>query len=87
MNTNKILACLLTALFLAGASTLAYASEPKLVASSLSDRYHRSTCKVAQKIRKEDLIVYPTPEAAIEAGLDPCKKCYPPTSSGDRSDK
>ena len=59
-------------------STLAFAAEPKLVASSYSDRYHISTCKIAQKIEPDDLVVFQTPEEAFAAGYGPCKKCNPP---------
>ena len=59
----------------------------KLVASNFSDRYHLSTCKIAQKIRPEDIVVYATPEEAIAAGLNPCKKCNPPSKSGGVSRK
>ena len=57
------------------------AEEAKLVASVYSDRYHWSTCKVAKKIRSGDLMIFKTPEEAVEKGLNPCKKCYPPTHS------
>ena len=62
-------------------ATAGRAEEARLVASIYSDRYHWSTCKVAKKIRSTDLIVLKTPEEAIEKGLNPCKKCYPPVSS------
>ncbi len=63
-------------------STLSIAAQPKLVASSYSDRYHLSTCKIAQKISPEDLLIFKTPEEAFEAGYGPCKKCNPPVPKG-----
>lgn len=60
----------------------AFSSGPELVASQYSDRYHRISCKVAQKIRSQDRVYYNTPEEALAAGLDPCKKCDPPEQSG-----
>jgi methylphosphotriester-DNA--protein-cysteine methyltransferase len=63
-------------------TTTAFAADsPKLVASNYSDRYHRADCKIAQKIHKDELIEFKTPEEAIAAGLVPCKKCNPPTTS------
>ena len=59
----------------------AQAEEAKIVASQLSDRYHLSTCKIAKKIDPRDLIVFKTPEEAVATGLNPCKKCNPPTST------
>ena len=56
----------------------------KLVASLNSDRYHVSSCKVAQKIPSNDKIEFKSPEEALGKNLNPCKKCYPPTSSNIR---
>ncbi len=53
----------------------------RFVASNYSDRYHLESCKVAQKIPPEELVVFAAPEEALAASLVPCKKCYPPTSS------
>ena len=58
------------------------AQAPKLVAAVSSDRYHVSTCKIAQKIHPDDLIVFKTPEEAWAADLMPCKKCNPPVPKG-----
>ena len=58
------------------------AQAPRLVASSYSDRYHVSTCKIAQKIHPEDLITFKSPEEAWAADLVPCKKCNPPVPAG-----
>ena len=60
----------------------ARAEDVKLVASNSSDRYHLSTCKIAQKIREEELIIFKTPEEAWEAGYVPCKICMPPVPKG-----
>lgn len=54
------------------------AAGTKLVAATYSDRYHLPSCKIAQKIAPEDLIVFNSPEEAVAKGLVPCKKCNPP---------
>ena len=59
-------------------SFTACAGEEKLVAANYSDRYHVASCKIAQKIHPDDLVVYKNPEEAVAAGLAPCKKCNPP---------
>ena len=63
-------------------SALGLAAEPKLVASNYSDRYHLSTCKIAQKIHEDELVIFKTPEEAWEAGYLPCKKCKPQVPKG-----
>ena len=61
--------------------------QDKIVASNYSDRYHLSSCKVAQKIPPEELLIFATPEEALATDLVPCKKCNPPTSSRKKGDK
>ena len=69
--------------FLIGAICVqCFSAETKLVASNYSDRYHLSTCKIAQKIHEDELIIFKTPEEAFEAGYGPCKKCNPPVPKG-----
>ena len=65
-----------------GLGTLVFGDTPKLVASNYSDRYHLSTCKIAQKIPAEELLNFASPEQAFEAGYSPCKKCRPPVPKG-----
>ena len=77
---NSVISWLAVTLFLSAQAWAA--SPPKLVAASYSDRYHLSTCKIAQQISADDLIVFNTPEEAWEAGLVPCKKCNPPVPKG-----
>ena len=77
----KIISSILLGTFFLALCGTASAEEVKIVASQLSDRYHLSTCKIAKKIDPRDLIVFKTPEEAVAAGLNPCKKCNPPTSS------
>ncbi len=72
--------------FLFGFCLQATAGEVKLIASNYSDRYHVSTCKVAQKIPLKESLFFQSPEDAIAAGLRPCKKCNPPASSHPSSD-
>ena len=69
----------ITLLFL---TQMAWAAKETLVAANYSDRYHRSTCKVVNKIDPQDLVTYTTPEDAWKAGLRPCKKCNPPVPEG-----
>ena len=63
------------------ASGKLYAAE-RLVSASYSDRYHRSSCKIVEKIHKDDLLVYSSPQEAIDEGRIPCKKCDPPLPDG-----
>ena len=71
----------LASIFISLFTTFLYAGEyagEKLVAAYYSDRYHVASCKIAKKIHPDDLVVYKSPEEAVEAGLVPCKKCNPP---------
>ena len=61
---------------------ISFAEDVKLVASNYSDRYHLSTCKIAQKIHEDELVVFKTPEEAWAAGYVPCKICNPPVPKG-----
>ncbi|NLX74733.1 MAG: hypothetical protein GXZ13_02625 [Synergistaceae bacterium] len=56
--------------------TLSIASGP-YVASKLREPFHYASCKWAQKIDPENIIYYPTREAAINDGHRPCKVCKP----------
>ena len=47
-----------------------------LVASKYSDRYHLSSCKIAEGIPKDELLNFQNPEEAKQAGYVPCKKCF-----------
>jgi len=49
--------------------------------SKNSNKYHRPTCKWAQKINPNNLVKFNSPEAAKKAGYVPCKVCKPPLSS------
>ena len=59
-------------------TSFSFASNEKLIAAYYSDRYHVASCKIAQKIHPDDRVYYDTAEAAVAAGLIPCKKCDPP---------
>jgi methylphosphotriester-DNA--protein-cysteine methyltransferase len=76
---KKVFAAFALVAWLAGAP-FAYA-DGKYVAASYSDRFHRADCKIVNKIDKEDIVTFSTPEEAIAAGFVPCKKCNPPVSS------
>lgn len=79
---KKILTAFLMLILIGSFLRAAYADDVKLVASVNSDRYHRIECKVAQKIRPEDIAPnLVTPEDFIAAGYVPCKKCNPPMKS------
>lgn len=45
--------------------------------SAKSNRYHLPSCRYAKKIKKEYLIIFETPEEAIDARYVPCKVCLP----------
>jgi len=51
-----------------------------LIASKNSDKYHNQDCKLALKIKQENMIRFKTAEEAAQAGLVPCKKCNPPAA-------
>ena len=84
-NPWPFISLFLIAFLCVGISEAAAAQKIKLVAASYSDRYHVSTCKVAQNIPAEDLLVFKTPEQAIQAGFRPCRKCDPTTESRKNS--
>jgi hypothetical protein len=56
------------------------ASAAEYWASKQSNKYHYPTCIWAMRILPENLIKFPSPEAAIRAGYIPCKVCRPPVS-------
>jgi len=58
----------------------ATASAAEYWASKQSNKYHYPTCIWAMRIAPENLIKFPTPEAAVRAGYGPCKVCRPPFS-------
>ena len=45
--------------------------------SKQSNKYHLPTCKWAQKIKRENLVVFHSPEEAEKAGYRPCRVCRP----------
>jgi len=47
------------------------------VASKSSEVFHKSTCRWAQNITQENLVVYSNREEAINTGKRPCKSCNP----------
>jgi len=49
----------------------------ELVASSSSKKYHRSDCRYALKIKKENIIYFQSAEEAQDKGYLPCKVCHP----------
>ena len=52
-------------------------AEYNYVASRSSDVFHKSSCRWAQNISQENLIVYDSREEAMKAGKRPCKTCNP----------
>jgi methylphosphotriester-DNA--protein-cysteine methyltransferase len=48
--------------------------------SKNSNKYHYSTCRWAQKIKPNNLVVFSSPNGAKMAGYVPCKVCRPPLS-------
>ena len=47
-------------------------------ASRESNKYHYPTCRYAERIKPENLIIFDSPKEAQEAGYVPCKVCKPP---------
>ena len=58
---------------------LSLAADFKYVGSSKSDKYHRPSCKWAQKINPSNLVTFKSANEARAAGYIPCKVCKPPT--------
>jgi hypothetical protein len=50
-------------------------------ASKHSRLYHYPECEWAKKIKAADLIIFSSPQDAVNAGYIPCKLCAPPESS------
>lgn len=46
--------------------------------SKNSNKYHYSTCRSAQRIKPNNLVVFSSPNEAKMAGYIPCKVCRPP---------
>lgn len=46
-------------------------------ASTIRDKFHRSSCEWAQEIDDVNLVTYPNRDAAIADGKVPCKVCAP----------
>ena len=74
---KKILGFFLMLCFLLVFGGVLRAADEKVVASNYSDRYHVPSCKIAAKIRPEELVTYKSAAEAEAAGLAPCKKCHP----------
>lgn len=51
-----------------------------LIASKNSDKYHTQDCKIAAKIKEENIIKFKSAEEAAQAGYIPCKRCNPPVA-------
>jgi len=47
----------------------------KFVGSKKSNKFHKSECKWAKKIKPNNLVVYSSVKEAIQAGREPCKVC------------
>ena len=73
--SKRTLACLLALCLVVSFSASTHA---EYLASKKSMRYHFPSCKWAQKIGPQNLIVFKTMEEAKKAGATPCKVCRPP---------
>lgn len=56
-------------------TTLAFAGE--YLASKNSSKYHDPSCKLAQKIKPENMVTFKSADEAANKGYDPCKRCLP----------
>jgi eukaryotic-like serine/threonine-protein kinase len=61
----------------ASSAKQASAATGKLVASSGSRRYHRSTCMHAVSIKEDNLLEFDTAKQAVAKGYTPCSVCHP----------
>ena len=59
----------------------AYATAADFLASKNSTKYHVPSCKLAQKIKPDNMVKFESPEDALKAGYEPCKKCEPATAT------
>lgn len=57
-------------------STQVFAEE--YLASRNSTKYHKQTCRIAKRIKPDNVITFASPEDAANAGYEPCKICKPP---------
>ncbi|MBN1381786.1 MAG: hypothetical protein JXA41_08940 [Deltaproteobacteria bacterium] len=73
---KKTLVILAGLFFLLIFSTSALSAE--FWASKNSTTYHYPTCRIAKKIKAENLVKFQTPAEAKKAGYQPCKICKPP---------
>jgi len=73
---KKVMAIVTLTIFAMG--ICAFSMAGNYVASKTSNKYHASSCAIAQKIAHENLLTFNTPEEAIQAGYGPCKTCNPP---------
>ncbi len=69
---------ILTFVVLLLVSATAFAAD--LVGSKNSDKYHKSTCPLAQKIKPENMVKFDSAADAVKAGYAPCKRCNPPVA-------
>ena len=78
---RKRLLLLFIPLLIYGCITTANSRDIKLVGSMKSNIYHSDTCRYAEIIKPNYLIVFETPESAIKMGYRPCKICRPSTKT------
>ena len=51
---------------------------PAFVASKQAKKYHRPSCRWAQKISPKNKFTFKSADEAVAAGYVPCKVCKPP---------
>lgn len=68
---SRIIAIVAIILLFAGA---AYA---EILGNSKTKKYHTTTCKLAQKIRQENKVIFKNVAEAKQKGYAPCKTCSP----------
>jgi methylphosphotriester-DNA--protein-cysteine methyltransferase len=51
--------------------------EPALVGSAKGGKYHLPSCKLAKKIKPENMVNFKDAAEAEKKGYDPCKTCIP----------
>ena len=64
-----------------GALTVNAMNSPLLVGSRNSHIYHLDTCDAAKRIKKDNVIIFASPEKAKAAGYRPCRICNPPEAT------
>ena len=72
----------LVAFSVQAAEKTATKEEPAFVGSAKGGKYHLPSCKLAKKIKQENMVTFKDVAEAEKKGYEPCKTCIPaPTAA------